>query len=396
MTKLNTHLLFFVACLLSLTALSCKKDKITSQLPEIPDLQGPNSISELLTEEQQGHLTTEQLDLYDNLWDSNLEQNKYDTDCGNLFIISENADTEFRTALADADNCIILFKAGVHQINGTILIEKPVQIVGEEGAIIKSDTEAGGNIHPLFHIKGARNVSIRGLRLEASRTVAGTAVYIENSPDVRIDHNTITDFQFGVIIDGGDRAKINGNVMDLSLAWQSDENYYPVWGIAVVNGQNALLFGNEIDNAEIGIWVSDTEGLSLRNGTNGGLSGSLLCRIIEGFAPSPTGDWLVANQTATNWIFIENTAYDNNASPFGVGWGFLLMDGPNHNCLVNNEGSNNTTYDIEIAGETERFSFPAASSDNNVIYALDGMIVKDCGQDNTVVGGDVDIVNDCF
>ena len=76
-----------------------------------------------------------------------------------------------------------------------------------------------------------------------------------------------------------------------------------------------------------------------------------------------------------------------------------LIDSANNNLLVGNTGSGNAVYDCELTGDTFRFGFlTPAAYENSVFISDPSYTVKDCGNDNTVLGGDqVDITADpCF
>ncbi len=79
--------------------------------------------------------------------------------------------------------------------------------------------------------------------------------------------------------------------------------------------------------------------------------------------------------------------YENNAA--GGAWGYLAFDGANNNVLMNNSASLNSSYDIELGGESERFGFVTpTSSDNIAIQGLKykGLKVKVCGVNNKAQG----------
>ena len=69
--------------------------------------------------------------------------------------------------------------------------------------------------------------------------------------------------------------------------------------------------------------------------------------------------------------------------------GYLVIDGANNNLLLNNDASGNVSYDIELTGDSERFSFFTPFSFENKVVAgkFQSISIKDCGVDNTVKGG---------
>jgi len=107
----------------------------------------------------------------------------------------------------------------------------------------------------------------------------------------------------------------------------------------------------------------------------------------------PDGDVTGAEFSATQWLCKSNQVsdcFDAN---------YIVIDGANKNVVMNNESSNPGTYDIELVGDSYRFGFLTPTSfDNTVIVGDDNLVVKDCGLNNTVIGGTlVDNATDpCF
>ena len=66
---------------------------------------------------------------------------------------------------------------------------------------------------------------------------------------------------------------------------------------------------------------------------------------------------------------------------------YLVIDGANNNLLENNDGGNNAAYDYELTGDTYRFGFLTPFAYDNTLYAKPGQTVKNCGVNNTVIGG---------
>ena len=99
----------------------------------------------------------------------------------------------------------------------------------------------------------------------------------------------------------------------------------------------------------------------------------------------PATQWQVHNNLASN-------SFDT---------GYLVIDGANRNHMSNNAASGNARYDIELAGDTNRFGFFAPTSRHNQVAAGShhGLVIKDCGQRNRLKGFDavVDTTTDpCF
>ena len=98
----------------------------------------------------------------------------------------------------------------------------------------------------------------------------------------------------------------------------------------------------------------------------------------------PYGDSFITTElAATGWHIEHNHSHDN---PLG---GYLVVIGANNNTLVDNQGGNNGTYDIELTTNTNRFGFPVPGSFENHVDAgiFPNVTIKDCGEGNTVTGG---------
>lgn len=109
--------------------------------------------------------------------------------------------------------------------------------------------------------------------------------------------------------------------------------------------------------------------------------------------PLPSGGLTGAEFPATNWKCKNNQSTHN-------AWGYLVIDGASDNLLEDNDASDNAAYDMELTGDTYRFGFLTPASVNNKVKAgaYQNITIKDCGIDNTVIGGtQIDINLDiCF
>ena len=276
----------------------------------------------------------------------------------------------------------VVLAAGIHQITSTVLVDIPVSIVGEEGAVLESATpmvEDGPTIiEAALHIKGADGASVRNLTIQApAGATANTGILIESSADVKVMDNQIIAHQQGILIQRGDRALVKSNAIQIV----SDPEYVGVVenGIVVINGKNVNVKDNWVSGATIGIWLSDENGDASGNTTQGNALGFVLCHP-RGFVIS--GELVSADFSATGW-----TVYQNNS--VGNMWGYLVVDGCSKNILTNNSAALNSMYDMELTGDTMRFGFLAPKSyDNIVVQGLNykGLKIKDCGENNRIYG----------
>lgn len=296
---------------------------------------------------------------------------------------SEDALTD-AVALAE-EGATILLKAGIHLETGTVMIDKKINLLGEEGAILQTSTEAVltiGFIQPAVHINGVSGVKIKGIDFQSLNPLGGTAILIEDSPRTQIMKNSFTEHEIGVLVQDSDRAIIASNNFVTSLGWASNPAA-PGFGIAVVNGKNARIIGNDITSSVFGVWACDTGGWYMGNATHGNFIGLILCKVPNNSFPLPSGEIIGSDLPANNWLTLYNSSYEN------LNAGYLVIDGANKNFLSSNIAKDNGSYDIELAGDSERFGFLAPTSAGNRVYSRRNTSVKDCGVDNRVRGGEL-------
>ncbi|MDH3244789.1 MAG: right-handed parallel beta-helix repeat-containing protein, partial [Saprospiraceae bacterium] len=283
---------------------------------------------------------------------------------------------------SDAGDRIIL-ESGDHTQDGTVLVNKSISIVGETGSrlifsnVLPIQDFADANT-PGLHVRNAPNTFIRGIEFSSTDAAGGTAILIENSENVMMIKNHFLQWQYGIGIEGGDRAKIFHNSISSPTLWQTGELIDAV-GIVVVNGDQIALVGNDINGAVFGIFTGGNGGINVANKTTACNFGQILCRV-PGFV-LPDGTATAAAISTSRWFVGYNESSQNLAT------GYLVIDGANGNALTGNRAANNPQYDIELAGESNRFGFTTPPSFNNSVDAFQGQKVQDCGNGNRVVGG---------
>lgn len=276
----------------------------------------------------------------------------------------------------------VILKAGEHLESNTIIINSSVKIVGEKGAIVKTNTQTvaiTGVLQPAIHIMNQQGVVVRGIEFLNQDPLGGTAILIENAPRTQIIKNSFSAFEIGVFIEKSERVIVNSNTFETSLGWTNGPGL-PGYGVAVVNGKNARIINNVVSSSLFGIWACDGAGWYLNNKTFGNYVGMILCKVPQAF-PLPSGEITGSIFSANNWLTIFNESYDN------LNAGFLVIDGANRNFLSSNFAKNNGTYDIELVGDSERFGFLTPTSAANRVYSRSDMTIKDCGEGNKVRGG---------
>jgi len=296
-------------------------------------------------------------------------------------------------ALAGPDGTVTL-ASGLHIESGSVLIPYPIRLLGEAGAVLESDTQPDLSIlDPALHVKDADGVVIEGVEIRPAGAIGGTAVLIENARSTEIRGCVMVDHQYPVMIEEGDRTVLEGNQIMASTAWQTGEIEQSL-GVTVINGDRISIVGNDVSGGLFGIWACDTKGKLLNNTCHDNLIGIILCKVPEGSFELPGGALAGAEESANKWMVKGNDASNN------LDTGYLVIDGAYDNRLIKNTGSGNAAYDMELAGDSVRFGFLTPTSVGNVVVATQtpGLVIKDCGEDNQVVGGSqVDVEDDpCF
>ena len=298
-------------------------------------------------------------------------------------------------ALADAiaeagEGGIVLLKAGAHHESDGVEIGHRVSIVGEHGAQLISTTAtlaATGRSDAALYVHNAAGVLIQGIEMLPEGGLGGTAIFAEDAPNTVVHQNTITDYEYGVVVHQGDRSAITSNTIVGHPGWLTGD-LPDVGGIINVNGDFVDISGNIVSNSVLGIFASDRKGKLADNEVHGNFIGIILCNVPP-VVPLPVSGDIVGSETnATQWTVRENHAHDN----FDIG--ILVIDGANDNLLVNNQGGNNGRYDIELAGNSERFGFFTPTSRESVVDAgkYKGLVLKDCGVDD-IVNGEFSLVD---
>jgi hypothetical protein len=103
--------------------------------------------------------------------------------------------------------------------------------------------------------------------------------------------------------------------------------------------------------------------------------------VPEGGYVGPNGNGIFAGDSGNRWLLALNKSSDN------LYGGIVVIDGAHHNTLLANSGSGNGAYDVDLVGNTERFSFFTPTSFINWVYSFKDQIIKNCGEGNKVIGG---------
>ena len=292
-------------------------------------------------------------------------------------------------ALADAIEAagvggVVLLKAGIHEESAPVEIGHRVAIVGEAGAKLILDTHPGiatQVMEAALYIHNADDVIVHGLEIRPKGTIGGTAIFIEDADRTIVRRNMIHDHEVSVLVHKGDHATIENNTIVASGGWLTGD-ISAADGVIIMNGTFARVNGNTISNAVLGLFASDGRGVASDNVLTGNFIGIILCNVPAAI-PTPGGEIVGSENPAFEWTVRGNRTTDN----FDIG--ILAIDGAHDNHIVNNIGGNNGRYDVELAGDSQRFGFFTPTSYNNKVNAGrdTDAIIKDCGVNDQVNGG---------
>lgn len=294
---------------------------------------------------------------------------------------SENA---LQAAIEEAgEGGTVVLKAGEHKITNMVTIGHETHLTGETNAVLEitntplvSETDI---IIPGLYIHGGDKTSITRLNIKAGGGLGGTAILVRNSSNVVIEKCKLENFQFSIINEYGDKLKVTRNEVNSSSEWQTGA--LPIaLGITNINGKNVIINNNKVFNSFFGIWCCDENGVSMGNETFGCYLGQILCKVPPAY-PLFDGTIMGSDQSANRWLQMNNYSHNN------IFVGYLAIDGAHDNFIVGNKTAENGMYDMELTGDTERFGFLTPKAYNNTVYVTPDFIVKDCGENNKVVGG---------
>lgn len=293
-------------------------------------------------------------------------------------------------ALADAIEAAgpggtVILASGEHTENEPVIIERRIQIVGEgDASLVFPNAPAPAGI-PMemiaaLHIRNVSQVWLKNFSVSTgSSSRSRLGVLIQNASRTRIEGLTITDFQCGIILDGGNRCQLIRNTVVGIYDEVSDGLN---WGITNSTGQRTIIMRNEVSNFAVGIFLSDRRSLAFSNTLIGGDIGILWCTVPE-WLYYEDGTFTSAAESANGCRGYSNTAIGNL-------WSYLVIDGAKSSVLIQNESIEPALYDIELANETERFGFLTPTSANSLVISTGSYIdysIKDCTGDNMIIGG---------
>jgi parallel beta-helix repeat protein len=301
-------------------------------------------------------------------------------------------------ALAQAvnDACsggVIYLKSGIHTETQTIIITKPVIIIGEAGSVLKVQSVLKPldpitkkfTLSPALHVLNAPNTAFLDLDIQPIAGDGATAILFENSGQSAVIRTKLTNFQFGIFLEKSDRMVVLNNNIKGSIAWKTNPNAQ-VMGLCLSSSQSSYVAGNELSNSLFGAFLSDKWGTAVNNNAHDNRVGIQLCGLRPDYL-LPSGQISGADASATGW------KTNSNVSSTNLYAGYVIIASSHWNLLDNNTGSGNGSYDMDLVGDTNRPGFFAAASYDNTVTAPQSQRIKDCGIGNKVIGGTMININ---
>ncbi|MCB0688647.1 MAG: hypothetical protein KDC53_19045 [Saprospiraceae bacterium] len=272
----------------------------------------------------------------------------------------------------------VLVKSGEHAENGLVTIGHRINLIGEVGAIININNAVEDLYDLEFQLsKGIRIVNadrtlIKGIHFTTTQDASGMALYIDHSNRVYIHNNQFSKFLYTIQVNYGNNNSIRGNQLTSAMAG--------ALGIVIINGRHSSIIDNEVSGMQFGIWACDKGGVSWGNVATGCYYGQILCKVPAGYYDYD-GNLLEAESSGNHWLIAKNNSSNNFYA------GIVAIDGAHDNVILANTGSGNNDYDVDLAGRNLRFGFYVPTSSKNIVYSYNDQTVKDCGENNKVVGG---------
>ena len=311
-----------------------------------------------------------------------------ETRAGQFIVVPAGSTNALVKAITDAgEGGIVYLKSGLHTETSNITIKQRVVLIGEDGAVLKIQApltpyDANGilTLKPGIHFFNAPRSLVQNIDIQPIGPNGGEALLFENSDQSGVMFNKTADFQFSFIVEKSNQMTIMGNKLVSNTLWQTDP-LIECDAILNINGLSTYIANNEISNALSGTFSSDWYGTFANNTMKNNFLGIILCKFVENSVKLPSGELTGAKKSCGYWKVRNNISTDN------VGFGYLVIDGANNNILEGNQATRNGFYDIELAGDSNRFGFFTPTSFKNTLHALAGQKVKNCGNNNTIVGG---------
>ncbi|WP_020567243.1 right-handed parallel beta-helix repeat-containing protein [Neolewinella persica] len=276
--------------------------------------------------------------------------------------------------------------SGLHRESSSVVIPYTLNLLGQEGAVLEVTTTTyqiiAGFLDPALHLRNAPKSLIAGIDIRPSGSVGGVAVLVEDSKRSIIANNTITNHQFGVLLEGSDYVSIAGNRFIAQALYARPDTPFAT-GIVTMKGDHARVRNNTVTGYQAGIWASSRHTLVANNECFANLTGFVLSDAPQGLWLLPSGELSGSDVAATQSVVFRNNSYNN------LEFNFQLLGEANNNLLVLNRAGASGLFDYELAAETNRFNlgFPLLETFENIVLVNEEDVYQDCGRGNWVIGG---------
>ncbi|MEP7321868.1 MAG: right-handed parallel beta-helix repeat-containing protein [Saprospiraceae bacterium] len=381
------NFIYVIAFTLTIVMIACTHDQIITEETSTDELQWKPSdgIAQFIPSEYKDNIRAEDIEYAERILLNSREKTLESR--GNQIVIPAGSSNALTGAIASAeDGDVIILEPGDHTQSGTVVINKYVSIIGYGANLIFSGTSFSPTLHisPGLHITDKGWVStIQGITFKSTDTIPGVAVFVEHSRSVKIVRNKFENWVSSILLYQSDYCTIGNNTIAANLSWQT--GIIPLaQGIVLSDGSHNQVIRNEVSGAVMGIFTGGSLGLSLGNIMHQNVFGHFMCKLTPGVL-TVAGTLINTENTTSNWLVIFNSS-DHNILD-----GYLVVDGASRNLLQHNKADNNGVYDIELQGATTRFGYPTPTSFNNtVVVASSVQIIKNCGDNNKVIGGTIE------
>ncbi|MEO5581416.1 MAG: NosD domain-containing protein [Saprospiraceae bacterium] len=381
--------IYVIVVTLTIVMISCTHDSIiieeTSTNADELQWKPSDGIAQFIPQEYKDNIRAEDIEYAERIL-RNPKEEVLSTR-GNQIVIPAGSSNALAGAIASAGaGDVIILAAGNHTQNGTVVINKSVNIIGVGANLIFSGTGFSPTLHfsPGLHIIDKGCVStIQGITFKSTEPIPGLALFIDHSRSIKIAFNRFENWAFSIIVYQSDFNTIANNTISCNLSWQT--GLIPLaQGIIFSDGAHNQIIRNEVFGAVAGIFTGGSQGLSLGNKMHDNVFGHFMCQFTPGILTAGSTPINTVG-TTSKWLVIFNSS-DHNLLD-----GYLIVDGSNKNLLQHNKADHNGVYDIELQGATTRFGYPTpASHDNTVVVANSSQLIKNCGDNNKVYGGTIE------
>ena len=285
----------------------------------------------------------------------------------------------------------VVVKTGLHIENQTVNITHPVRVIGQPGAIIQSNVvptvDFSGfpaippTFSPALFIDDANFVQVMNLTFvpDPTRGYGELAIGVNESDYAYIYGNDFQHFDCVMF------AREAGHMLALRNTAEgvASDGLGPFGlGFLHASGSYPAYVRNTLNDFGIAQFFCDANGLAFRNKGSNSYDNMILCKWPTVFSQFPNGDVVAAASTAVNWLVASNQA--NSCAV-----GYRVTDGATNNLLISNQATNSTFYDALFRTSIQDpllGLLPAAFNNTYIGGRYPGQLVKDCGDNNTIIG----------